>query len=546
MAEKILDGKTLRQMLRAGTAFIYEKKGKIDELNVFPVPDGDTGVNMYLTFLSALKETEKVSGDALGLIMDRAAQGALMGARGNSGVIVSQFFRGFAAYTKDRAELDAEDLSEALMQAVNKAYQAVMKPVEGTILTVAREAAEKALQIARNSPDIEDFAHKVLLHAKEVLLKTPDMLPVLKQAGVVDAGGYGLICFMEGALAGYKGQELTINADFHNIVARELNAREQISEGFEEESSYQYCTEFILRGRNLNLEFVKNDLSPHGDCLLVVGDAETLKIHIHTDNPGIIVDYAVRKGEISEVQINNMWEQSKQRLEKINPPGFKPGTDQKDLGLVAVASGDGLIKIFHSLGVDEMVCGGQSMNPSAEDLLLAVQKIDAKEALILPNNKNIILTASQVKELTDIPIMVVPTRTIPQGIAAMMAYNPIKSMLDNIEAMTLAAVKINSVEITYAVRDAVVGDYSIRTGDILSLLDGELCLVGESVPEVLLATLKPILTQEHSIVSIYSGSDISESEAQQLCEKLIGLYPKITFELYNGGQPLYYYLCSIE
>jgi DAK2 domain fusion protein YloV len=537
----LIDGPKLKTILAAGVETLVGHKEEVDALNVFPVPDGDTGTNMSLTFQAALREAEKAT-DEVPAILERAAQGALMGARGNSGVIVSQFFRGFARAVGKVEKLGIPDLAKGIVGAATTAYQAVRKPVEGTILTVVREAGEKAQKIQGKEDNLIRFVEQVYKHAEKVLAKTPEMLPALKQAGVVDAGGKGLLFFFQGVIAGLKGQPITIKKAVP-VEKKELFA--PVEDDFDPDNiTFQYCTEFILRGEGLALESIKEDLAPHGDSMLVVGDEKTVKIHIHTNNPGLILDYAVHLGELSEIDINNMVEQSQQRLEKLR----RDQTPQtvKEIGLVAVASGEGLQNIFRSLGVDEVIEGGQTMNPSTEDLYHAVMKVAAKQVIILPNNGNIVMTAGQVSELTDIPVAVVPSKSIPQGVAALMAFTPEESLVNNQEAMTRALGSVTTGEVTFAVRSSSYNGLEIQEGDIIGLKEGDITCKGKDASAVLLDLLSHCVEGEDSFITIYYGHDINEKEAEGILEKVQALFPDAEVELYYGGQPLYYYLFSVE
>ncbi|MGE5551664.1 MAG: DAK2 domain-containing protein [Bacteroidota bacterium] len=548
MRADLVDGERFWQMLSAGTALLHEHKEEVDALNVFPVPDGDTGTNMYLTFLAALREVEKGSHDRLSQVVDAAAQGALMGARGNSGVIVSQFFRGFAKATAGLEALDRRALAKGFEGAATLAYQAVRKPVEGTILTVAREAAKAAQEALRRETSLVEFLEEVYSHASVILSRTPEMLPTLKQAGVVDAGGKGLLVVMEGAIRALKGQPVEAKAAAERPTFVESAAMVTVADDEPLDISFQYCTEFLLRGTSLNVEQIKVDLAPHGDCLLVVGDERTVKIHLHTNNPGLILDYAVRLGEMSEIQINNMVEQSQARLERIKQAqqAEKPAVEPKEIGLVAVAIGDGLAQIFRSLGVDEIVEGGQTMNPSTEDLLRGVEKVAAKQVLILPNNGNVIMTAGQVGELTELPVAVVASKSIPQGIAALMAFNPLAPLQENVLAMTRALGEIKTGEVTYAVRASKVNGFAIAEGDIIGLADEEIVTVGKKPEEVLAALLAKMVTKPDSLISIYYGRDVPEEEARRTLSAISDQFAEADVELYYGGQPLYYYILSVE
>ena len=538
-----IDGPKLKKLLEVGVETLFEHKEEVDDLNVFPVPDGDTGTNMYLTFQAALREATKAQ-DNVKNILEAAAQGALMGARGNSGVITSQFFRGFAKGVGDAKKLGISEIANGITSASSLAYQAVRKPVEGTILTVVREAGEKAKTLVGKKIKLEEFLVTVYEHAEAVLAKTPEMLPTLKQAGVVDAGGQGVLFFFQGVIEAFKGK--TIRKKHPEDNKPVIKSASSYTEGEISlvDFAFQYCTEFILQGKNLKVEEIKKDLSPHGDSMLVVGDEHTVKIHIHTNNPGLILDYAVRLGDMSEIQISNMVEQSQQRLEKI-----RQNTDEEvsqEVGLVAVVPGEGLHKIYKSLGVAEVIEGGQTMNPSTEDLYKAVTKVPAKQIIILPNNGNVIMTAGQVGELTEIPVAVVPSKTIPQGISALMAFNPHDGLRENLEAMTRAISNVSTGEVTYAVRNSQYNGFEINEGDIMGLKDGDIVCIGKDSSQVLIDLLKQMVEREDSFITIYYGHDINESEAQSTLAKVQDLFPEADIELYYGGQPLYSYIFSVE
>ena len=546
MRADLVDGEQFWRMLSAGTALLHEHKEEVDALNVFPVPDGDTGTNMYLTFLAALREVEKGPKDRLSQVVDAAAQGALMGARGNSGVIVSQLFRGFAKAVAGLEVLDRRTLARGMDGAASLAYQAVRKPVEGTILTVAREAARAAETALHRETSLVEFCEEIYSHAALILSRTPDMLPTLKQSGVVDAGGKGLLVVLEGAIRALKGEDAVFPADRPAYV--QSPAMVAVVDDIPLDITFQYCTEFLLRGQDLNVEQIKDDLSPHGDCLLVVGDEQTVKIHLHTNNPGLILDYAVRIGEMSEIQVNNMVEQSQQRLERIKQAQTteKTATETKEIGLVAVAMGDGLAQIFRSLGVDEVVEGGQTMNPSTEDLLHGVEKVAAKQVLILPNNGNVIMTAGQVSELTELPVAVTPSKSIPQGIAALMAFNPLAPLQENVLNMTRALGEIKTGEVTYAVRASKVNGFDIAEGDIIGLADDQLVAVGKKPEQALAELLDKMVAKPDALISIYYGRDVNQEEAQRTLSMLSDRFAEADIELYYGGQPLYYYIVSVE
>lgn len=547
LQQDYIDGELLKELISAGTACLYSHKAQVDALNVFPVPDGDTGTNMYLTFQAALRELLNNTSFQVSDLLESAAYGALMGARGNSGVIVSQFFRGFVkALPQKTVNLSKHDLAEGLNGAYNLCYQAIRQPIEGTILTVIREMANFAKENVNNDSNFKEYFDQIYQHACKVLAKTPEMLPVLKQAGVVDAGGQGLVFFFEGMNRRLKGENVdeTISDNLLNesqkISVTSYTDGELLADGV---INFQYCTEFILKGKQLDLEYIKNNLSPHGDCLLVVGDENTAKIHLHTNNPGIVLDFAVRLGDMYEIQIHNMVEQSQQRLAKLSEAA---GTNSK-YGIVAVAAGDGLERIFRSLGVQVVVNGGQTMNPSIEDLAKAASSINAAQIIILPNNKNIILTANHVQDLLpERKVKVVPTHSIPEGLAALLNYSEDRNLEENVQQMTEKSQAVVTGEVTYAIRSVKIGEMDIKEGDIICLLNGEIVTNGATPEEVLEAALQKNPKVNSSLISIYYGSDVTPLAAQDLLNRLEKKYPEAEFELYYGGQPLYYYLFSIE
>lgn len=542
-----INGVLLKEIISAGTACLYSHKAQVDALNVFPVPDGDTGTNMYLTFQAALRELLNNTSTNVIDLLESAAYGALMGARGNSGVIVSQFFRGFVkALPKETVNLTKSELAEGLNGAYNLCYQAIRQPVEGTILTVIREAASFAKENLNNASDIKKFCDQIYQHACQVLAKTPEMLPVLKQAGVVDAGGQGLVFFFEGIKRCLNGEEVdgatseSILNEAPKISITSYADGELLADGV---ITFQYCTEFILKGKQLDLEYIKNNLNPHGDCLMVVGDENTAKIHLHTNNPGIVLDFAVRFGDMYEIQIHNMVEQSQQRLAKLS----EAATANSRYGIVSVAAGDGLERIFRSLGVQVVVNGGQTMNPSIEDLAKAASSVNASQIIILPNNKNIVLTANHVQDLLpERQVRVVPTHSIQEGLAALLNYSEDRDLEENVQQMTEKSQTVVSGEVTYAVRSVKLGEMDLKEGEIICLLDGDIVTHGATPEQVLEAALQKTPRVNGSLISIYYGSDVTPLAAQDLLNRLEKTYPEAEFELYYGGQPLYYYLFSIE
>ncbi len=534
-----MDGLLWARLIIASSSYLEVRKSIVDSLNVFPVPDGDTGTNMSLTMASATRAVMQKEEAHLGLAAKTISYGALMGARGNSGVILSQLFAGFAKYTGNLEDVDAKGFAKALANAVETAYQAVMNPVEGTILTVSKEAAAAAKNEA-DKPDstIDSVLEAAYQSAMAALEKTPSMLPVLKQAGVVDAGGQGLVYILEGMLKVLWGEEFEI------VPVERLDAQtSEIDRDFFTDGGvlkYQYCTEFILKKKtdDLKLDAIRAFLLDKGDCILVVGSAEASKIHVHTNRPGLVLDYCSDMGSLHEMQIHNMNEQSQEMQMKAKAT--------KHLGIVSVAVGAGLIEIFKSLGVDTVIVGGQTMNPSTQDFLEAIDSILAEEILLLPNNKNIILAAQQAANVSTKPCMVVETTSIPQGIAALMAFNPENEMAFNKQKMEEAGHQIVTMVVTYAVRDSQFDGHNIEKGQILGLVDGKLVVLGENVAGVVEELAAGNIKPDYELVTIYYGEETGEDEARELVERLASKYPDIDFELHFGGQPLYYYLLSLE
>lgn len=534
--EKI-SGNDFEKLIVHAAKMLNSEKKAVDALNVFPVPDGDTGTNLYMTLLAAAEETVKTDATSLGAKVEAAARGSLMGARGNSGVILSQLFRGFARALAGLETATPRDLALALEEAAKTAYKAVLRPVEGTMLTVARETAKMARQDAFNE-DVIGFSCSVLAYAEDILQQTTNMLPALREAGVVDAGGAGLVVAARGAVEALTNWQKLDEVSPEELLQEDRNgtapaAIQGIVRGTIE---FRYCTEFLVIGEDLSTEEIKASLMEYGDSLLVVGDDSTVKVHIHSNNPGLVLEECLKRGALTKVQINNMEEQNRQAAQK----------QVKPLGVVAVVSGDGLVDIFTSLGVDLVIEGGQTMNPSTEDLVRAVDNVPAETVLILPNNGNVIFSARQVKEVTTKGVEVIPTRSIPQGLGAMLAYDPQNGASANHEAMKAAAEAIHTAELTYAVRSSQIGDLSIEAGDFIGLADGDICAAGPSLTEVGLELLSTIGPEEGDVLTIYYGQDIEEEQAQAFLKTVRDRFPDCEVELYYGGQPLYYYIMSIE
>lgn len=510
-------------------------KEEVNRLNVFPVPDGDTGTNMALTMSAASKAATNTANTRIKEIATAAAKGALMGARGNSGVILSQLFRGYAMGLEDKDVIGPKDIAKAMEKAVEVAYKGVMKPVEGTILTVARKISESALVHSKKKIDIITFMELVLQDGEKALNETPNQLPILRQAGVVDAGGKGLLVILQGSLEGLKGNDIA--QSLPERVLPELN--ETTKAVFEAVNlEFPYCTEFIIQGDGIPEEELRQELLELGDSIVVVGDMGVVKVHIHTNRPGIVLEKGLARGTLHNIKIDNMVEQAHNEAQSSEE-------NLAEVGFVAVASGAGLGKILKSMGVSELVEGGQTNNPSTEDLLKAVKKVRAKKVIILPNNKNIILAAKQLPELVeDQEVFVIPSRSVPQGISALLAYNAVGEFDSNLAAMEDALSNVITGEITFAVRTTQVDGLDINEGDIIGILDGKLRFTASSPEEGLLKLLE-LQGDSVELVTIYTGEPATVDQ-EEILDKLEEAFPDVELELHEGGQPLYYYLVSME
>ena len=547
-----IDAKLLARMFLAGAKNLEVKKEWINELNVFPVPDGDTGTNMTLTIMSAVKEVNNLEDVQMTSLAKAISSGSLRGARGNSGVILSQLLRGFTKGIRDLEELDAVALARAVDKGVETAYKAVMKPKEGTILTVARGVADKALELAEDAENLQTFLEDVLEEGRRVLAKTPDMLPVLKEAGVVDSGGQGLMVVLEGAFDAFMGKEVDMTFD-----GGESAKVVKITPQAEADIKFGYCTEFIIV---LNKEFTAEDevdfkayLSSLGDSIVCVADDEVVKIHVHTNDPGLAIQRALTYGSLSRIKIDNMREEHQEKLikdaEKIAAQQAEEAAKapKKEVGFISVSIGEGFGQIFRDLGVDYLIEGGQTMNPSTEDMLNAISKVNAEHIFILPNNKNIILAANQAKALTkDKDIIVIPTKTVPQGITAVINYVPEKSVEDNEKDMTEEITRVKTGQITYAVRDTHIDDKEIHEGDIMGIGDHGMLAVGKEVAAVAKETVEQMVDDETELISIYYGEGFTEEEAEKLAGELEEQYDYCDVEVNCGGQPIYYCIISVE
>lgn len=537
-APSLLGGEDLRRMLAAGRSSLESNVTTINALNVFPVPDGDTGTNMLLTLKAADEELAGLEGAGAGRLAEAIAQGTLMGARGNSGVILSQFFHGWARGLQGADTFGGPELAEILGCAADAAYKAVSQPVEGTILTVVREAARAAQgAVAAGEKDVGAVWEQACQGARRALAETPDLLPMLKEAGVVDAGGLGLVAMMEGVRAYLRGEEPSPLDVAVGQVAPSASYLASI-----EEEAYGYCTQFLLQGVGLDIESVRARMASMADSTVVVGDASTLKVHVHTYDPGPVISYAVSLGSIAQVRIDNIDRQHQEFLElhRERRQGTVP------LGVVVVASGKGIERIFHELGALGIVPGGQTMNPSTRDLVEHAARAGAAEVIVLPNNSNIVGTAQQAALVSPKPMHVVPTTSVPQGVAALLAFNPDADVATNVAQMQAAMAGVRSGEVTRAVRSASVGGHRVREGEAIALLDGELVAAARTIPAVLQKLCRCASSTPGALITLYWGGDTQEQEAQAAVESVRSCCPGVEVELVYGGQPHYDYLVSIE
>ena len=547
----------LQKMFLAGAANLEAKKEYINELNVFPVPDGDTGTNMTLTIMSAAKEVNALENPDMVSIAKAISSGSLRGARGNSGVILSQLLRGFTKEIREYQEIDAAVLARACDRATATAYKAVMKPKEGTILTVAKGASQKAQEMAETTEDLEVFLSEVIKYAEEVLAQTPEMLPVLKEAGVVDSGGQGLIEVLHGAFDAFQGKEV----DYTAIEASAGTKMVKPSQQAEADIKFGYCTEFIIMTEKQFTDKDENDFKAYlesiGDSIVCVADEDVVKVHVHTNDPGLAIQKALTYGQLSRMKIDNMREEHQEKLIKdaekaaaeqaAKKVQMKKKEPRKAVGFIAVSIGDGMNEIFRELGVDYIIEGGQTMNPSTDDMLTAIDNVNADHIFILPNNKNIILAANQARSLTkDKDILVIPTKTVPQGITAVINYMPEADVDTNLETMEEGIKNVKTGQVTYAVRDTHIDDKTIHEGDIMGIGDQGILSVGQSVEETTKEMLEAMVDEDTELISMYYGQDVLAEDAEKFAEAVTELYPDVDVDLHSGGQPIYYYVVSVE
>lgn len=543
MEKNYIEGFELLKALKGAAQFLENNKEKINALNVFPVPDGDTGTNMSLTMKSALKKSLSVESDNIGDIILAASQGSLMGARGNSGVILSQLFRGFAMGLKDKERADIKSLMLAFREGANTAYKAVMKPTEGTILTVAREMGEYAEKIGPKEKDILVFLEKVIDHGNKALAKTQEMLPVLKEAGVVDAGGKGLMTILTGGYNTLIGVEIELDQELEDQEAKyqDLVEHKHLDT---EDIKFSYCTEFMVNGdvSDLDVERFRSFLALQGDSLMVVKGDDLVKVHIHTNNPGKALEKALELGYLNDIKIDNMklqYENRKAEAEVVEKPS-------KKYSFVAVSTGEGIADIFKGMNVDEIVEGGQTMNPSTEDIVRAIEKTQGENVFVLPNNSNIILAAEQSRELSDRNVIVIPTKTIPQGISALFNFDEAASVEDNEQALKDSIAEVKTGLLTYAVRDSEIGGKKIEEGDLIGLLEGEIVVNGKDQNQVLKELMDSMVDEESSLITVLYGAEVEEDSVDDLEDELVELYEDLDVEVLYGGQPIYYYIISVE
>ena len=556
MSIKVLDGKRFAEMVIQGANHLAANAQYVDALNVFPVPDGDTGTNMNLSMTSGAKEVKSNVQEHIGKVGSALAKGLLMGARGNSGVILSQLFRGFAKAIEAKPTITSLEFAAALNAGVETAYKAVMKPVEGTILTVAKDAAKHAVAVAKNHEDLIGLMEEVLKEAKASLNRTPDLLPVLKEVGVVDSGGQGLVFVYEGFLAVLKGEKLPdtpatmpnmnelVSAEHHKSVQSHMNT---------EDIEFGYCTEFMVRleGKDsFSEENFRNDLSKYGDSLLVISDDEVVKVHIHSEQPGEVLTYGQRYGSLINMKIENMRQQHSNIVGEPTTPlhteGRQPKKEKQEYGVVAVSMGSGIAELFRSIGANAVIEGGQTMNPSTEDIVKAIKEVNARKVIILPNNKNIIMAAEQAAQVAEEEVVVIPTKTVPQGMTALLSFNPSADSAANKDTMTEAMQHVKTGQLTYAVRDTSIDGLEISTGDFMGIADGKIILKDQDKVKAAKDLLSQMLDDDSEILTILKGEDASDEDVDSIVEFVESNYEDVEIEVHNGEQPLYAFIFAIE
>lgn len=535
-----------KEALISASNFLEINKEHVNDLNVFPVPDGDTGTNMSKTIKSAVKQVVASDATELGALAGEMSRGALMGARGNSGVILSQLFRGFAEGLKGQDKLTVPVLAQAMKSASEMTYLAVMKPTEGTILTVGRESADFAVKHAKKYSDLILFSEAVLENAKESLANTPNLLPVLKEAGVVDAGGQGLVTIMEGALKALKGEAVLGEAEEASEHGKEKIERKEIST---DDIKFGYCTEFIVNTKSNHVEDLKADLVERGDSLIVVGDDSMIKVHVHTNDPGLAIQSALNYGFLKDIKVDNMRLQHSERLftdYEVEASNAEVPEEKKPYGFVSICAGKGIEEIFRQVGVDYLVTGGQTMNPSTEDILAGIDRVNAEHIFVLPNNSNIFLAAEAAAKISDKEVTVLKTRSIPEGINACVHFMPDKGVEENVESMMEAVGDLTTGQVTYAVRDTEMDGIAIKKGDYIGISGKKILAKGQSINETTVEMIEKMVDEDATFVSLYAGEDVSEADAEALEESLEEAFPDMDVEILRGDQPIYYYLISVE
>lgn len=555
MELKTINAELLAKMFKQGTVELNKNKGIVDALNVFPVPDGDTGTNMSLTMNSAIEGLTKQNFDTVEDVSKSISKGSLMGARGNSGVILSQIFRGFAKGCKGKTELTSSDLCIAFKDAADTAYSAVLKPVEGTILTVIRKIADKSMEYVHEDLELIELMKLLIKKGEETLELTPEYLPVLKQAGVVDAGGKGLICILQGCLDAMQGKESNLDAlkteEPSNMPAQNIISTDDIE--------FAYCTEFIIEGDAMNGQELRQIIEKMGDSMVFVQDDELIKVHVHTNNPGLALEEALKFGSLKKVKIENMKDQHSTIIDGAHDSKDEAKVDseaskvvsadlpyEEDYGFIGVAMGEGFVNIFKDLGIHGSITGGQTMNPSTEDFMKEIENCPSNHIFIFPNNSNIIMAANQAKELSEKDVYVIPSKTMPQCITAMLEFDRDKNANDNYQAMVASLSNVKTIQITYSVRNTTFNDLEIEKDDYLAVADGEIKGVGKDIKDVILDSIKNTIDQNSEILSVYYGSDVSEQDAEEIVEVISEMFPELEIDIYSGGQPIYYYVFSIE
>lgn len=537
-----IEGKMLRDMFVSGANNLQNHKELVDKLNVFPVPDGDTGTNMSLTISYAMKELAKVENDSITEIGKSLSKGSLMGARGNSGVILSQIIRGFSKSIEGKEQISTEDLAKAFKNGSDTAYKAVIKPIEGTILTVVRESGEYAIKAAKKEKGLLKFLEMVIDEANKSLERTPELLKNLKEAGVVDSGGKGLVLIYEGMYEALKGNPIKAKDLNDSNVSEVKQAGTSINT---EDIKFCYCTEFILESNSISDTEIRDIMLKYGDSLAVVGDEGIIKVHVHTNDPGLVLQDALKHGQLVTIKIENMKLQHENILVG-DTDEIAQSVEEKEYGFIATSMGEGLAKIFKDFGVDYIIEGGQTMNPSTEDFMKAIDSINAKNIFIFPNNSNIIMAANQAKELSDKNIIVIPTKNTPQGFTALVNFNADASVEENEQALMESLTMVKSGQVTFAVRDTVMNDVEVKEGNIIGIAESKLMDAGDSVDEITTSLVEKLVDEDSAIITLFYGEDVTEEDANNLRDELEEKFEDIDIELYYGGQPLYYYLISVE